>query len=299
MIAAVTNFYNPANRKTKLDNFWRFREQFKHFPLFVIEAAFERNPFVLSKNDCYMQVRCKDVIWQQYRLVNLVIQNLPEQYDKVIWVDSDILFESEESFCKIDDLLDEFKVVQSYSSVTLLDKNSTTGKIKQSVAKIALENAKKPTATNLAGNLDLSNQFASGFSWAVQRDLIEKFGIYDYWITGSCDSAFIIGIWGDWNNDFITKRLNSKMKDHYMEWAIPFNKYVNGNVSFADLQIKHLWHGERNYRKRWLCLKNFDPSLDIKINEAGVLEWNSNKPDLQDCCRRMCLNYDIEFPHYL
>ena len=68
---------------------------------------------------------------------------------------------------------------------------------------------------------------------------------------------------------------------------------LNKNVYFREGVIKHLWHGSRNYKKRWLCLKNFNPESDIKISEEGVFEWSCDKIDMINCCKKMCLNYDI------
>lgn len=299
MIAVLTNYYNPSNRAVKLSNFEKFISNIGA-DVFIVEAAFGSESFTLSSSDCHLQLRCSDLIWQQYSLINVGIKKLPDIYDKVVWVDCDILFNDKNWIYNIDDMLDQFKIVQNYSSATLLDKGSLdVGETKIGVVKEAIKNSKKPTATNMSGNLDLSKCFATGFTWGIQREIIEKFGIYDYWITGSCDSAFVIGIWGDWKNDFIKTRLNRNMKDHYMEWAVPFNKYVNGSVSYTNHTIKHLWHGSRNYKKRWMCLKDFDPYKDIELSENGTLKWCSEKIDMHNCCANMCLNYDIEFLPYL
>lgn len=299
MLAVVTNYYNPARREVKRENFRRFREGMEGLPLFIVEAAHGDQPFELEPTDNVLQVRFRDLIWQQYRLVNLVIQKLPPQFDKAVWVDADILFTERDWFSKMDRLLDQYKIVQGYSEVEMLEKGRGYGPVQASITKVAMDNAMKPTATTMAGNLDLSKHLASGFSWGVRREVIEKWGVYDYWITGSSDTAFAIGIWGDWKNQFLSQRLNQHMLSHYMAWAAPFHEFVGGSVSYLDTRIKHLWHGERNYRKRWRCLTDFDPANDIRVNEDGVFEWCSDKPDMHQCCRRMCLDYDMEFNIYL
>lgn len=263
-------------------------------PLYVIEAAFGNQPFQLF-GDHIQHVRCKDLIWQQYTLINKIVHELPEQYDQVVWVDADIIF-TENWYEKMAELLTKYKVVQSYKTIDLSNGNVGSD-VRESVTYIALENAKKPTATTLSSNLDLSSKYASGFSWGVQRDVIEKFRIYDYWITGSCDSAFVIGIWGDWKNQFFD-RLNPEMKQHYFEWAKPFHDYIDGSVSYLNVHVNHLWHGYRNYKKRWNCLKNLNPYNDLRISN-GVLEWSSDKPDLHECCKKMCLKYEIDFKLFL
>jgi hypothetical protein len=293
MIAAVTNFYNPANKQIKWENFLKFKKNLKNIPLYVIECTFEDQSFKTEKGPNVFHVRAKDYIWQQYRLINLVIKKLPEKYSKVVWIDADILFEDDNWFKVLDDMLDDFKIVQNYSSVELLHADGSVCEERRAVSAQAFDNLKNPEVKQFSSALNMAARFGTGFSWGVQREVIEKFTIYDYWITGSSDNAWVLGIWGDWENSFFETRLNSDMTKHYMNWAIDFNKYINQNVYFREGVIKHLWHGSRNYKKRWLCLKNFNPESDIKISEEGVFEWSCDKIDMINCCKKMCLNYDI------
>jgi len=290
-LAVVTNYYNPSNNPVKLANFNRFREGIGNRPLFIIEAAFGDDPFSV---DGAIQIRCQSVLWQQYRLVNHVIKSLPDKYDKAVWVDADILFDDPDWYEKMDESLSSHKMVQSFSEITLLKRDGSLGERKKSVAKVALENSKLPWNKELSSCLDLSKKFASGFSWGVQREVVEKHGIYNYWITGSDDIAFIIAIWGDWGNGFMD-RVNDTMQAHYFEWAKPFHEYIDGSVGCLEGHIHHLWHGNRNYRKRWNCLRSFDPYRDVRIADNGALEWCSDKPKLHKCCQNMCLNYDRDF----
>lgn len=299
MIAAVTNFYNPSKRQIKNDNFNKFFKNLNDIPLYIIEAAFGDDQFILPEQNNIIRVRCRDIIWQQYRLINLVIKNLPDKFDKVIWIDADILFDNKNWHYEMSDKLDQYKIVQSYSIVKLNSQEENKYDIKRSVTKNALENAKNPLNDKFCSCLDMSSIYATGFSWGVRRELVEKYGIYDYWITGSSDNALVLGIWGDWENNFISERLNHKMKNHFIEWAIPFNQYVNGQVSCIEETITHLWHGNRNYKKRWECLKHFDPYKDICISKEGVFEWSTEKLEMKKCCKNMCYNYDINFKPFL
>lgn len=291
MLAVVSNYYNPSNNQLKINNFKKFKEGVKNFPLFVAEAAFEDHSFTL--NDA-IHVRCNSILWQQYRLINHVIKNLPDQYDKAVWVDADIIFNDPDWYDKMNQYLDKYKMVQSFSEVELLDKKMNTQIRKNSVAKVALENSKLPHNVKSSSYLDLSSINATGFSWGIQREVIENYGLYNHWITGSDDIAFIIAIWGDWNNSFFN-RMNNKTKEHYFDWAIPFNDHIKLNVGCLDGSICHLWHGQRNYKKRWKCLNNYNPYEDVVVSESGSLEWCTDKPDLHQCCRNMCLYYDSEF----
>jgi hypothetical protein len=180
----------------------------------------------------------------------------------------------------------------------MLQKDGKPGEERKSVTKVAIENSAKPCNKNFWNNLDLTAIYASGFSWGVQREVVEKFRIYDYWITGSCDTALVIAIWGDFQNPFMD-RMNDLMKRHYMEWAVPFNKYINQSVYYLNTHISHLYHGYRNYRKRWVALEDLNPYTDIELTDEGCLQWCSKKPEMHRMCERMCRGYDVDFKPYL
>jgi hypothetical protein len=287
MIAAVTNFYDPDRRGIKMENFKRMRDGLRGLPLYVVEAVFGDQSFQLPEGDGHIKVRCPDLLWQQYRLVDFGIRSLPDRYDKAVWIDADILF-TEDWADRMAELLDRYKVVQSYGEILLGAKGGVGGDLKEGVVKRSLAQ----------GKLDLSVVYATGFSWGVRREVVEEHGIYDRWITGSDDIAWVTGIWGDWDNKFMRSRLNKAMRDHYLKWAEPFNRCVGGSVGYLDTRIVHLWHGHRNYKKRWACLNDYDPATDVTV-ENGALVWASHKPHLHDCCANMCSNYDIEFKPYL
>lgn len=286
-LAVVTNYYNPSNNQIKENNFRQFLDEIK-VPVYIIEVAFGNDSFRLPTSDQVIQIRCEDIIWQQYTLVNLAINRLPDRYDKAMWIDADILIETDDWFDRIDFLLDTHKMVQSYSNIIMTNDDGSVQDVKSSVVKRAEE----------WGGLDMSKRFSQGFSWGVQREVIAKHRIYDYWITGACDSAFCIAIWGKFDDSYM-ERVNPVMRQHYMEWAVPFHKYIDENVTYADVTMRHLWHGQRNYRKRWFSLDELNPYEDIRLNEHGVLEWCSNKPLLHKRCKRVCLYYDMEYKPFL
>lgn len=299
MLAAITNYYNPKNRPEKWENFKIFRERLQGIPLYVVEAAFGDQPFSLPPGENIIHVRCKDVIWQQYTLVNLGILRLPDKFDKAVWIDADIVFEEPDWHERMDDLLDQYKIVQSYSTVCMLSKGHGPGteeNVRVSATRRAFEREKE--GFRGPKRVDLSSCYPTGFSWGVQREVVEKHRIYDYWITGSCDSAFIIAIWGDWDNRFM-ERVNERMTQHYREWALPFHEYINGSTYYLDTQIYHLWHGYRNYRKRWNCIQDMDPYKDIEIGRNGCLQWCSDKPEMHHRCEMMCKEYELDFRMYL
>lgn len=281
MLAAITSYYNPSHRRVRYDNFIKFRENLK-IPVYVIEAAFGDDPFELSSD---FQVRCRDLMWQQYTLLNLAISHLPDKYDKVVWVDCDLLFDDFDWFEKMEDMLTRYKVVQNYSKIQMLDWKGDVYRERNGFV-----------SKNI-GHDNFSTRNQSGFSWGIDRDLAETHRLYDYWINGSSDRAMAMALFGVVDHEYFDVRLTDVMKRHYLEWAVPFHRAVDGKFSFIDQTIFHLWHGERNYLKRWNCFLDFDPYCDVGLSNEGVLEWKTDKPCMHECCRKMCLYYDLEIKH--
>ena len=52
-----------------------------------------------------------------------------------------------------------------------------------------------------------------------------------------------------------------------------------------DSTVYHLWHGDRvdrQYETRNKILSEFafDPAIDCRLNDDGILEWSSDKPGM-------------------
>ena len=275
MLAIVTSYYNPANRTIRHNNYLRFREALG-LPVFVIEAAFGNHPFQIP--DAYHHVRCKDLMWQQYTLLNLIISLLPDKYTKVVCVDADIMFLDPQWANKIGEMLDDNHVIHGCSKVQHL---SHTGDVQKVVDGFV--------AFNSTNKGDLSVKNNSVCVWGFQRDFIQQRRFYDHWLNGSSDRALGLALYGVSDHEYFEDRMNLKMKNHYLRWAASFH---NTTFSYADLTIQHMWHGRRTYIKRWECFGDFDPEKDVRLNPEGVMEWSTNKKKMHKCCESMCLYYE-------
>ncbi len=289
MLALVSNYYNPSRNPIKLRNYQLFRDGINKFNahLFMVEAAFGDQEFTLPKEDVAHQVRNQEVIWQQHRLFNLAIDRLPEQYDKVAWIDCDIVFQTENWFESTEAALDECQFVQLFREVRWLKKDLKGVEATKISAALSYEKHKHPFHQGGAW---------PGFAWAGRRETLCKHKIYDYWITGSSDIATVIGMVGMFDIpwfDMATK----PMMDHYLKWAKPFHSDVQSSLGWIEATIDHLWHGNlsnRNYRQRWEILQrhNFDPAKDMTIGDNGCFQWSSDKPELHREIQAMCESYD-------
>ncbi len=115
MLAAVTCFFNPAGYQRIQDNYILFRENLSGVDLFTIELSF--NGEFIIPDAVQIHGTDKNVMWQKERLLNILIEQLPEKYDKVAWLDADLLFENENWAEQADKLLDTVPIVQLFDKV--------------------------------------------------------------------------------------------------------------------------------------------------------------------------------------
>ena len=92
----ITVFFNPTGYKNKIENYRRFRESSKKqgLNLLCVELAFGGKNFEVSKEDAdiLVQLRGGDILWQKERLLNIGLERLPKDCDKIAWLDCDIIF---------------------------------------------------------------------------------------------------------------------------------------------------------------------------------------------------------------
>jgi hypothetical protein len=82
------------------------------------------------------------------------------------------------------------------------------------------------------------------------------------------DNLMAASIYGHFERVIHRHGFNPRRKQHYLQWALPFNKRIAGRIGCLSGTIYHLWHGERNvrdFRNRHKLLENFDPYSDIQI----------------------------------
>ena len=72
------------------------------------------------------QFRCRDVMWQKERLLNLTIDRVPDRYTKIVWVDADVLFTNPRWIVEASERLDDFPVIQPFSHAVRLRPGETS-----------------------------------------------------------------------------------------------------------------------------------------------------------------------------
>ncbi|TWT63175.1 hypothetical protein [Rubinisphaera italica] len=271
MLALITCYFNPCGYEAPLANYWRFRQAVEPAPLVTVELSYNET-FVIPGSMRVHGVRANQILWQKERLLNLAIERLPEKYDRVAWLDNDILFLDPDWYCVTEDALDRWPVVQMFSNCHWLDRFSRIEKSRPGSATIE---------SYLGAGSDKSHP---GFAWAARREDIARWGgLFDQDVTGSGDAWMTHGFFREYDTP-MTQQASPGLRRAALAWCERFQR-SGGTVGHVVGDLLHLYHGSyqsRGYWERFLIQRDhkFDPATDIKTAPNGAWMWATPKPGL-------------------
>jgi hypothetical protein len=285
---AITSYFNPQHFARRLENYRTFRARLRA-PLLTVELSldgtFELHP---SEADKLLQLRAADVMWHKERLLNIALQAVPADAEKIAWLDCDVVFCQEDWVDQTIQALDHAPLVQPFQNVCELARDASLDTLDHP------ENRTqgRSLAYGLAAggvNADILNQnmrlkgWNSGLAWAGRRDVLDRDGFYDACIMGSGNRAMVCAALGrlDYGRDYL--QMDGGWAAHYLRWAQAHYQSVGGNVGYAPGTLIHLWHGDlkdRRYADRHREFREFgfDPAKDLALDENRCWRWDSNKP---------------------
>lgn len=272
MLAAITCHFNPIEYENIVRNYWMFREDLQGVDLFTIELSFN-NKFEIE-DSIQISARPDQIMWQKERLLNILIGRLPEKYDKVAWIDSDVLFQNPDWAELAEKKLDEFPLIQLFEFAYDTDSSLDLIKRVPGIVKGGLN----PTEAK------------PGYAWAARREVLQKIPLLDTHIMGGGDQMIFYAAMGMFNN-FMLTRTNMDWRRSYLRWGAKFYREIKAQLGYIEGDITHLYHGtyaDRQYVERWLILSrnHYTPEEDIRLDQNGVWEWASEKPDLHAAVAR-------------
>jgi hypothetical protein len=283
-IAVVTCFFNPAGFTQPLSNYFTFAKHISDYPvdLFTIElsysnsksngpASFEipevsHNPHqtIIRKTG----TRRRHTLWQKERLLNILIDQIVDQYDAIAWIDSDVIFNNRNWTDDAKQMLETHAWGQLFRTALIVDSNGE------------LEDQRKATGWYWKHDRKQYMDFAKshpGFAWIARSSFLkETNGLYDRNITGGGDTAMVKSLEGCSRKFFVDDFVNRDMLKSYSDWSDKANSV--GAYSFGHIpgDIIHLYHGSwsnRKYVDRLLWLKDYHPERDVEIDDQGLLQW--------------------------
>lgn len=303
-IWGIATYFNSSRSHVLRENLAKFSASIRSqgLKLLVVELAFDEVPFEVSLDICDLLIhrRSNVVLWQKERLLNIGIEYLPPDCDKVVWLDADIIFENQNWVQDTSRLLESYAVVQPFEHAYWLPQGSCDMQGDPSYG-LGEGNAMPGMAAVMSRRTDwrraLANYFEhghSGFAWAVRRDILDRHRLYDLHVLGGGDITLAHAFYGDedfWRGrNYWCRNMTKAELAAIAEWSRSIHADIQGSIAATPGWVLHLWHGgiaSRNYQDRALILKesDFDPVTDVASDIQGCLRWNSNKPQLHSRVR--------------
>ena len=273
-------YFNSAKSKRLLMNYLYTVEKLKiaNIPVFTLEM-YETTPEI---KDAF-HYKTDFILFQKERLCHLLETHIPKQYTKLLFMDSDILFENNNWYNELSDKLNSFDVVQPFSKALWLD--ITYKKITKE--RFSLVFYKKFGKLDMGGGM---GGYHPGFAWGFCRKWFCKYGFFQYDILGGGDN-FSSTTWTNYTH-FTNPHLKY-LEATLDEYKASFNKLPN--ICTIDSNIYHLWHGKkrnRQYNIRWKILKNVNDIRDIITTDSRGLFVLKDDPVLKRKIRNFFHNRD-------
>lgn len=293
----ITAYFNPCKYKKKLANYRIFRK-FLQIPIITVELSFDKG-FELdgADADILVQLPGKDVMWQKERLLNIGLDSLPEECEKTVWLDCDIVFTDSDWHLKTAALLNEYKLIQPYKRVHHLSPDIINGSeitmdhlsaVKPVLSEYSFAYSHVASKPVLEENRPTAHKEigAVGLMWAARKETLLRHSLYDACIIGGSDTIMALSAAGKFNEIAQKNFMNELQFIHFLDWGKSFYSDVKDSIYYVDSNVFHLWHGDfhdRSYSNRHEILKkyNFDPLTDITLDENACWKWNSEKTGLQ------------------
>jgi hypothetical protein len=284
VIAVISN---PAQYLTRYRLFNEFCDRMKkeeRVHLMTIELQNGNREF---QTDSIIKLRTKDEIWFKENLINIAVQHLPNDWEYMAWIDSDLEFQNKNWVYDTIEALQTYKVVQLFSHCIDLGIKHETLQVHTGFMYAYCNGEEyKPASKKYSGNY-----FHVGYAYAITRKAYDDIGgLLDFAILGSGDNHMCLAF-----VDKVDLSLNQKLHENYKLLALIFQercrKHIKKNVGFVHGTILHHFHGnkvDRKYVDRWQILvrNQFDPLRDIVKNSRGLWQLDDSKIQLRDDIRR-------------
>ena len=293
MLYAITSYFNPAGFQNHLAKYRVFRDHLS-VPLITVELSFNGD-FALDKTDAdhLVQISGGAVIWQKERLLNLALEHLPADCDAVAWIDCDVLFDNAGWVADAERELQHRVMVQLFDRFVDLEpgehripssyQHAGRGLIYE-IEQQGIDSLERRTPYGLGHP---RREVNPGLAWSIRRDVIDQYKFYDAMIMGAADRMILHAAYGRFSTAPETVPITDAHRQHYDQWARPFNQAVQGSVGYIPHTVYHLWHGEIPNRAYWdrherLKQLGFDPDQDLTVAANGAWSWARPRPDIED-----------------
>jgi hypothetical protein len=275
-LCAVTTLFNLT--PGRVSNYLKFYENMKKCGIKTCLIQ-EYSGFSISA-DFYIPVAPGAKLWQKERFVNQAVKLLPEDFDSVLIMDSDIIWpnhsrEDMKSFRhQIDNQLETCPAVQCYRWLEYLDENGNPNLVRNSVVSALHANSYDAVRDSFYEKTGP----ALGGAWAYRTKWLRDNPLYECCIVGGGDSAYALALLNMTDVYHFMRPVIPAMTNHYMDWYYATISETLVPVGFVNTTLQHLYHGEldnRHWRERHKLLANFNPATDLDFSKPA-LNWTKS-----------------------
>jgi len=246
------------------------------------ERGFEL-PDLVREDQLPVKVCGDNILWQKEALLNKLLEHLPDDCDKVCWIDCDVLFQDEDWQANVCDALQKYRLVQCFDWAGMLPKGvEFVDTIDINSFPTRFDDCSKVYGY-ACGMFDKQIQLGNGhpgFAWAIRRETLEEMAkggpaFYDECVFGGADLLIArAATYRHYQPDIADRHTRFHMAS-YIPWAQRWCDAMGYSVNYAQNQLYHLFHGKmahRNYDIRLNTMQNieFDPSQDIEKLDSGL-----------------------------
>ena len=314
-------YSNPFRWETRRRLMNDFRNHMKCSPnvvLHVGELAYGDRPFEVtnSENENDVQLRTCSEMFHKENIINLIVQNFPDDWKYGGYVDGDFTFTRHDWALETIHKLQHHSWVQPFSTYTSLTakkhRGCKPGAIAKSFAATYVDNGNKlPESANHGGwgHAECYGEpgwvpvGATGGAWCFRRKAFEDVGgLIDQAILGHADWFMAFGLVSQpTRGDIALRHYHPNYIATILDWQEKA-KESKANIGYVDQFAVHHFHGSiknRGYETRdeILVKYQFDPLMDLRRNYQGVYELTGNKSGLRDAIRNYFLSRDEDNPN--
>jgi len=284
-------YFNLTNSVNRTENFRVFYHRMMEHGVNILfaEQALHDKAFELQDivHEHQLPVRlCADkILWQQQTLINLLLEHLPDDCDKVCWIDSDVMFGNEDWHVNVSRMLEQYKMVQCFSHMAYLPRGvEFVDELEINSFPQRMDDCSRWYGyINGISNADInmSNGHA-GLVWAARRSVLEEVGgLYDECIFGGGDQLIArAAAYAQYDAELCVEHTRFQLSS-YFNWAERMRNAVWPYVSHVPGIAYHLYHGSlrnRGYEASRLVLKElgYNPYMHITKRSNGLWTVTDN-----------------------
>lgn len=284
----VSVISNPCRYKTRDLLFSQFKERAKTSKAthWFVEAVYgdREHCHTCPTDPHHIQFRCDHEVWVKEAMINAAVRRLPQDWQYVMWMDSDIQFVRPDWEEEILHALQHYSVVQPFSNAVDLGPEFGVMKTHTGFAHNYIERVTD-------SELYKGPHWHPGYAWAWRREAWNAVGgMIDWAICGAGDNHMALALIGKAAFS-CPAEIHPNYRRMVMQWGERAEVHIKRNIGYVPGTILHYFHGHkvnRNYQGRWKILtKNkYDPELDIVKDWAGMPQLTDRNCILRDDLRR-------------